>query len=776
VSAPRRSRYWLASVLAGLVVVGGAGVLALGPALSSLAAKAAARRGYELRSGHARPIWFGVRLTDVVVASRGPAALEAHIGDAEFLFGATLGLDCVRLRHVTATLTGTPSELADRLEGRASTSETVRKTKPVSVDMEDVSVAWRTAEGVPPSLEVRGLTAHRTSVESRFAADEIRARHSPFELVVSGSQAQVDAEGALRQAQAASLVVEWSRSAPSEAERTEVVPAKAGAGDSDATATRLWRADLPSLRTIADRAARTLAGRMPQGVEFAIENVVWKAISPDGQPLTIGPGRISLARKQSSIELEFAEGASPAAPTSAALSGHLKLPADGGDLTLDLVGGAASLATLGLKDGPFGLFDVAHATVAGRTRLVLSADATALDFDGSWTVRALSLQSARLAAEAVRGLDAQVRARGSMNATGTLRFDDLSAVVGALRVEASGTLDQAPDHTSAVFHVEIPPVSCQTLLESIPVALVPLAQGMTFTGTLGAHGHVSLDTRWMDDLQLDYDVADGCRAVRVPAVLDRAAFGRPFMHRIYLPDGSVRDEETGPGTPDWTPLDRSSPFLEVAVTTTEDGAFRRHHGFNKAALRAALIADLKTHRFMRGASTITMQLAKNLFLSREKTLSRKLEEAILADYIEQTFSKDEILELYFNVVEFGPAVYGVGPAAEYYFGRSPVELNLAESFFLTSILPAPLRYSNMRDAGEVPDSWLRNLRSLMRVAHQRGLLTEDELNVGLQERVQFWRSPDRPPPRTPIAARPRRDFSRQDAEPETDPPTEPPDP
>jgi membrane peptidoglycan carboxypeptidase len=295
---------------------------------------------------------------------------------------------------------------------------------------------------------------------------------------------------------------------------------------------------------------------------------------------------------------------------------------------------------------------------------------------------------------------------------------------------------------------------------------------MTFSGTLGAHGHVSLDTRWLDDLQLDYEVADGCRAVRVPAVLDRAAFGRPFGHRIYLPDGSVRDEETGPGTPDWTPLERTSPFLEVAVTTTEDGAFRRHHGFNKAALRAALIADLKAHRFLRGASTITMQLAKNLFLSREKTLSRKLEEAIVADYIEQAFSKDEILELYFNVVEFGPAVYGVGPAAEYYFGRSPAELNLSESFFLASILPAPLRYSSMRDAGEVSDAWLRNLRVLMRVAHQRGLLTEDELNEGLQEPVQFWRSQDRPPPRAPISARRRRDVSRVDIEPESDPPTE----
>jgi hypothetical protein len=512
---------------------------------------------------------------------------------------------------------------------------------------------------------------------------------------------------------------------------------------------------------------------MPLGVEVAIDRVVWKAVSPEGEPLTVGPGRITMARTPSAIELAYAEGPTTTAEASAALSAHAKLPIEGGDFTIDLLGGAASLATLGLQDGPFGLFDVAHATVAGRTRLVLAADAGALDFDGSWTVRALSLQNARLATEAVRGLDAQVRARGSMNAAGTVRLDDLSATVGAMHVEASGTVEQAADHVAAVLHVDVPAVPCQTLLESIPVALVPLAQGITFTGTLAARGHLSLDTRWLDDLQLDYDVMDGCRAVRVPAALDRAAFNRPFAHHIYLPDGSVRDEETGPGTPDWTPLERMSPFLEVAVTTTEDGAFRRHHGFNKAALRAALVADLKAHRFLRGASTITMQLAKNLFLSREKTLSRKLEEAIFADYLEQAFSKDEILELYFNVVEFGPAVYGVGPAAEYYFGRSPSELNLAESFFLASILPAPLRLSSMRDAGDAPEGWLRNLRGLMRVAHQRGLLTEDELSEGLQEPLQFWRSQERPPPRAPIAARRRREVSPPvDTEPEVDPPAQ----
>ena len=128
----------------------------------------------------------------------------------------------------------------------------------------------------------------------------------------------------------------------------------------------------------------------------------------------------------------------------------------------------------------------------------------------------------------------------------------------------------------------------------------------------------------------------------VPEPLARDRFLEPFEHTVYLPDGTLAQEITGPTSEDWAPIERISPFMQVAVLTTEDGAFYKHHGFNRAAIRNALVADLKAGRFVRGASTITMQLAKNLFLFREKTLSRKLEEIALADYIEQVFSKREL--------------------------------------------------------------------------------------------------------------------------------------
>ena len=191
--------------------------------------------------------------------------------------------------------------------------------------------------------------------------------------------------------------------------------------------------------------------------------------------------------------------------------------------------------------------------------------------------------------------------------------------------------------------------------------------------------------------------------------------------------------------------------MQVAVLTTEDGHFYHHKGFNHAAIRNALIANLKARRFVRGASTITMQLAKNLFLSREKTLSRKLEELVLADYLEQAFSKAEMMELYLNVIEFGPNLYGITAAAQHYFGRKPSELNLAECLFLSSILPQPLAFHKAWEKPELGEGWMRTIRARMEVAAMTSEISPAELAEGLTEVVRFHHDSDPPVvPRPPV--------------------------
>jgi membrane peptidoglycan carboxypeptidase len=360
-------------------------------------------------------------------------------------------------------------------------------------------------------------------------------------------------------------------------------------------------------------------------------------------------------------------------------------------------------------------------------------------------VRGLAVRHPKLASDVVRGLDFGVGARGLLTDQGELRLDDAELEMGALRLRTHGALQQAPDHLLASVVVDVPTAPCQMLLDSVPSALIPTVKGARMNGTFGAHGRIGFDTRKVDDLVLEYVVADQCKMTEVPEELARERFTRPFMHRVYLPDGTIEEEQMGPGSASWTDLDHISPYMQVAVLTTEDGAFPHHHGFNHAAIRNSLVANLKTRKFLRGASTITMQLAKNLFLFREKTLARKLEEVILTDYLEQVFGKDDLMELYLNVIEFGPDIYGVTAAAEHYFGRKPGELNLAECLFLSSIMPSPLKNHKIYEKGEVPEAWMRHVRALMSIAEKTGKISKTELAEGLAEPIVFHKS-DAPPP------------------------------
>jgi hypothetical protein len=429
------------------------------------------------------------------------------------------------------------------------------------------------------------------------------------------------------------------------------------------------------------------------------------------------------------------------------------VPTDTGDSSITLDGGPVALSVLGVHEGAMGLVDVEHATVGGRATLRLAGDGSALTFDLEGTARNVSIQQSSLASDLVRRIDVQLTARGTLDDAGTLRLDDFGTTFGVLHLAGSGVLEQHPDHALVSFGFELPSATCQSLIDSIPTALLPDLQGTRWAGTLGARGRFALDTRDPQALELSYEIQDQCRAVEVPSELARAHFKQPFRQRIYLPDGSTAEQASGPGSVNWTSLAEISPYMQVAVMTTEDGAFPYHHGFNVAAIKASIIANIKARRFVRGASTITMQLAKNLFLTRKKTLSRKLEEVVLTDYLEQVFSKDELMELYLNVVEFGPAVYGITAASEYYFGRTPSELNVAECLFLSSLLPSPRRYGAMRDLEEVPESWMRGLHNLMRIAAKRRLLTEVERDEALGERVVFWHGGTRPAVRPAVRRR-----------------------
>ena len=143
----------------------------------------------------------------------------------------------------------------------------------------------------------------------------------------------------------------------------------------------------------------------------------------------------------------------------------------------------------------------------------------------------------------------------------------------------------------------------------------------------------------------------------------------------------------------WTPLSNISPYLMKAVLIAEDDKFYRHEGFDFEAIQKALEKDIKKKKFKFGGSTISQQLAKNLYLTPSKNPVRKIKEAVLTWRIESTLSKRRILELYLNVAEWGEGIFGIEAAARHYYGKSASALAPEEAARLASVLPNPRKYN-----------------------------------------------------------------------------------
>ncbi|MBM3162882.1 MAG: monofunctional biosynthetic peptidoglycan transglycosylase [Chlorobi bacterium] len=175
----------------------------------------------------------------------------------------------------------------------------------------------------------------------------------------------------------------------------------------------------------------------------------------------------------------------------------------------------------------------------------------------------------------------------------------------------------------------------------------------------------------------------------------------------------------------WVPLDRVSPNLVKAVLISEDNKFWHHEGFDYEAIEKAIEKNIEAKRFESGASTISQQLAKNLFLSPSKNPVRKIKEAILTWRIEKSLTKRRILELYVNVVEWGDGIFGIEAASRRYFGISAAGLSAQQASRLAAVLPNPLEYSPVNPSRYVR-SRARHIYSIMR---KRGIVVPDYQEV-----------------------------------------------
>lgn len=162
---------------------------------------------------------------------------------------------------------------------------------------------------------------------------------------------------------------------------------------------------------------------------------------------------------------------------------------------------------------------------------------------------------------------------------------------------------------------------------------------------------------------------------------------------IYDIKGKLLTSIHGEANREFVPLNKISPDLKRAVMAIEDSHFYLHHGINLSSVGRAVRANWERGSVVEGGSTLTMQLVKNLFLTRKRAFSRKVAEAVMAIRLEQILTKDQIMELYLNQVYWGHNNYGVETAAESYFGKPASELNLAESAMMAGLIQAPEDYS-----------------------------------------------------------------------------------
>jgi monofunctional biosynthetic peptidoglycan transglycosylase len=195
--------------------------------------------------------------------------------------------------------------------------------------------------------------------------------------------------------------------------------------------------------------------------------------------------------------------------------------------------------------------------------------------------------------------------------------------------------------------------------------------------------------------------------------------------------GKPIEVEVGPATKQWIAINRVSRHVVNAVVAAEDGKFYDHYGFDFEAIGKAIEVNRKKGRYVRGASTISQQVVKMAFLTREKTLIRKAREATGVILMELLMSKDRILEWYINLCEFGGGIYGVKPAGSYYFKTRPELLTIEQAVNLAVVIPSPNKWSKGLRSKSLTPFGQRRYSRIVRNMHQAGYITEVQKSTAL---------------------------------------------
>jgi monofunctional biosynthetic peptidoglycan transglycosylase len=242
------------------------------------------------------------------------------------------------------------------------------------------------------------------------------------------------------------------------------------------------------------------------------------------------------------------------------------------------------------------------------------------------------------------------------------------------------------DGGSLDLDLVLPPTPILEVLRPLKAALPELKKAEV-SGSVSAQAQIQWPAKtWDADFHLENLEVQGA----VPQI--QALREGLLQHRIIDHEGDAIIRETGEGSAEWTALRNIAAPMRHAIIAAEDIRFSDHPGYDMEAIRDALQANKEAGKVIRGGSSLSQQLAKNLYLDGQRTLIRKIRELLLAVELDETLGKGRILELYLNVVEWGPGIHGISAASERYFMRRPSQLDPNEAAFLAAILPSPQRF------------------------------------------------------------------------------------
>ncbi|MEJ5993951.1 biosynthetic peptidoglycan transglycosylase [Pedobacter sp. Du54] len=368
---------------------------------------------------------------------------------------------------------------------------------------------------------------------------------------------------------------------------------------------------------------------------------------------------------------------------------------------------------------------------------------------GSWSVKNLMINQARIAANDIVVTNAKIDA-DVLVGPNYLCLDSTSSIFLKNAVVHPYIKYTLSPNKIYQLKLNAEEQNAQDLLEAFPQGLFESLDGMQVSGKLKYNLDFYLDTSIPDSVKFNSNLTPNNFKILKWGKTDLQKINHDFIYTPYEYGKPMRDILIGPSNPNFTPLAAISFNFRNALLTSEDPSFFRHHGFVEESFRKSIAVNFKEKRFKRGGSTISMQLVKNVFLSRNKTISRKAEEILIVWMIENNrlISKERMLEVYFNIIEMGPNVYGIGEAARYYFGKPPYELSVGEGIFLANIVPRPKAalYKFMSD-GSLKPYLLPYFNFIGNTMARRGLTSADTTgygfyNVRLREGLRQFLLPD----------------------------------